>query len=85
MKFTLSTLREELDATIKALKSNLVRFTSRPKEAFSEEELECQAEITKALRKAQEAKMWLGKAKEAIGEELPEEYRDEADVDTRTE
>lgn len=35
--------------------------------------------------KLQEAKMWLGKALEAMGSELPEEYRDEPKDDKAAE
>lgn len=36
-------------------------------------------EVKLAYTKLQEAKMWLGKVLEAIGSELPEQYRDKAE------
>ena len=36
-------------------------------------------ELSLAYTKLQESKMWVGKALEAIGSELPQEYRDEAE------
>lgn len=42
-------------------------------------------EISLAHTKLQEGKMWIGKALEALGSELPAEYRDEAGTETKPE
>lgn len=69
-------LRKTVDGAIKAVGSwRIERGLDQP---VGKEQAECQREIALAYTKLQEAKMWLGKALEVVGSQLPAEYRDEA-------
>lgn len=60
--------RKAIDANILQAKESL----DVPSEGPGRREMEI------ALTKLQEAKMWVGKVLEAVGSELPAEFRDEA-------
>lgn len=61
----LHTFRKEIDALIQKAKKV--------------QDHRCGREMALAHTKLQEAKMWVGKCLEAIGSELPEEFRDRTD------
>lgn len=63
-------MRQQIDYNIKYLRN--VKDDTRPEYAKGKRELAL------AYTKLQEAKMWIGKALEEHGSELPEQFRDEA-------
>lgn len=62
--------RKEIDALIKKAKASTNNILGR--------------EMALVHTKLQEAKMWAGKCLEAIGSELPKEFRDEAETGENT-
>ena len=60
----LHAFRKEIDALIQKAKQS--------------KDDRCGREMALAHTKLQEAKMWVGKCLEALGSELPEEFRDKA-------
>lgn len=68
----LKNIRVDIDASIKTVGPLRDTFMANSVPEDGVRELE------KAYTKLQEAKMWIGKVMEAIGSELPKEFRDEA-------
>jgi hypothetical protein len=64
--------RREVDA--------IIQEVGQAKEAFQKGK----RELSLAYTKLQEAKMWLGKVLEELGNELPEQYQDKAMPSTAT-
>ena len=64
-------LRKKIDAKI--------QYVSSLKNDKREDYQKFSREIALVFTKLQEAKMWAGKCLEAIGSELPKEFRDEAE------
>lgn len=70
-------LRVDIDACIKT--AAVIKNAPNKEQLFIDQG-KCQRELALAYTKLQEAKMWLGKCLEAVGSELPQEYRDEAKI-----
>lgn len=70
----LHALRQQIDGSIKAVGA----LRAKPEAEMTEDEARSTREVDLAFTKLQEAKMWLGKALEAAGSQLPPEFRDEA-------
>lgn len=68
----LKALRVSIDADIKTVSTMKRKYldNSLPNDGIRE--------LEKTHTKLQEAKMWVGKVMEALGSELPAEFRDEA-------
>jgi len=75
LKEQLHDLRKEIDKNIQAVGS----YKLDPNSETLDRRSMCQREIALAYTKLQEAKMWIGKCLEAVGSELPEEFRDKAE------
>lgn len=70
---------EELIAVIKALRVSIDACVKQA-QAIADEIARGNGgrEVALSITKLQEAKMWAGQAVGALGQKLPEEYRDEA-------
>lgn len=68
MEETIHGLRKQIDAVIQASQSVQSQIDRGPGGR----------EISLVVTKLQEGKMWAGKILEALGSELPEQYRDKA-------
>jgi len=70
-KEDLHKFRKEIDVCIKKAKKVLINQAKNPAGLYS-------GELSMVTTKLREAKMWVGECLKALGEELPEEFRDES-------